>query len=230
MPSWITHLVTANKLFDRLDINDKNSFLFGNIMPDILNNYIVKDTNVHRDYEITHFTAPLVINGIKYEFPNFKNFFEEYKEKLDNPVVCGFYVHLLTDYFWNKLSYEKYFRNNNGLVEVKFLDGTTKDYKYNDAIRIKQADFRIFTEYLKNHYVVDGISYTENLLNLSKEIVEIPLTNQDIDKTLYEVKQYLGNESEMSETNYKLFTQDILNDYLEESINFIIKKYKYSEK
>ena len=112
MPSWITHLVTANRLCEKLDIKDKNSFLFGNIMPDILNNYIVKKTNIHKDYEITHFTRDVVINGVEYDFPDFNNFFEQYKDKMSNPIVCGFYVHLLTDYFWNKLSYGKYYREH----------------------------------------------------------------------------------------------------------------------
>ena len=60
MPSWITHLATANKLCEKINIEDKNSFLFGNVMPDILNNYIVKETKEHKEYEITHFSIPRV--------------------------------------------------------------------------------------------------------------------------------------------------------------------------
>lgn len=226
MPAWITHLVTANKICEKLDVKDKNSFLFGNIMPDILNNHIVKDTNTHKKYEITHFTEDIDINGIKYAFPNFENFFEEYKQKINNPIICGFYVHLMTDYFWNNLSYQKHFRNHNGLVEVKFVDGTTKDYEYDLAIKVKQADFAIFTEYLKNNYKTNKIVYTNDLLDLSKEIEEIPLTKDDIQKTLNAVDNYLMNKTKLSETNYKLFTQEILNDYLNESIDFVIENTK----
>ncbi|MBQ2938138.1 MAG: hypothetical protein IJE05_04610 [Clostridia bacterium] len=226
MPSWITHLVTANKICDKLNIKDKNSFLFGNIMPDILNNHIVKNTNTHREYEITHFTDDIVINGIKYAFPNFDKFFEGYKEKMNNPIVCGFYVHLITDYFWNKLSYEKHFRNHNGFVEIQFIDGTTEEYEYDPAIKVKQSDFRIFTEYLKNNYEIDKIAYTDDLLNLSKEITEIPLIKEDIEKTLYAVDEYRKNKTASSKTNYRLFTQEILNVYFDESINFIVKKLK----
>ncbi|MBR6504196.1 MAG: zinc dependent phospholipase C family protein [Clostridia bacterium] len=224
MPSWVTHLVTANKISEKLDIKDKNSFLFGNIMPDILNNYIVKNTNTHKKYEITHFTDDIVINGIKYAFPNFDKFFEEYKEKKDNPIICGFYVHLITDYFWNMLSYQKHFRNHNGLVEIQFIDGTTEDYEYDPAIKVKQADFRIFTQYLKNNNKIDKIVYTDDLLNLSKEIIEIPLIKEDIEKTLYAVDEYRKNKTDSYKINYRLFTQQILNDYFDESINFIIEK------
>lgn len=226
MPSWVTHLVTANKIFDKLDIKDKNSFLFGNVMPDILNNYIVKNTNTHIKYEITHFTDDVIINDIKYAFPNFEKFFESYKEKMNNPVVCGFYVHLLTDYFWNKLSYEKYFRNHNGLVKIQFIDGTTEKYEYDPAIRVKQADFRNFTKYLKSNYDIDRIVYTKDLLNFSKEVIEIPLIKEDIEKTIQAVENYRENNLDFANINYRLFTQEILNEYFEESIKFIIEKLK----
>lgn len=224
MPSWITHLVTANRLLNKIEIKDKNSFLFGNIMPDILNNHIVKDTNVHRDYHITHFTDDVVINGIKYAFPNPDKFLLQYKEKMNNPVICGFYVHLLTDYFWNKLSYEKYFRDHNGLVEIKFVDGTTEEYEFDSAVKVKQMDFKKFTEYLKNNNSVDSINYSDELLCLSNEIKELPLTKEDIEKTLVEVDKFLNEEKVPDEAEYRLFTQEILNEYLEESIDYIIEK------
>lgn len=226
MPSWITHLVTVNKLCDKMEIKDKNSFLFGNIMPDILNNHIVKDTNVHKDYRTTHFADDIIINGIKYEFPNPDKFFEEYKDKINNSVIHGFYVHLLTDYFWNKISYEKHFRKKNDLVEVQFANKTTDNYEFNSAIRIKQNDFRIFTNYLKNNNTIDRIKYTDDLLHLSNEIKELPLTKNDIEKTLLEVDKFIDNNTASSEETYQLFTQDILNEYLEESIDYIIERTK----
>ena len=142
---------------------------------------------------------------------------------MSNPIVCGFYVHLLTDYFWNKLSYGKYYREHNGLVEVKFLNGSVKDFEFDLAIKVKQDDFRIFTEYLKANNSIDRIIYNDNILNLSKYIVEIPLTKEDVEKTLDAVDKYITGEISTSEREYKLFTQDILNDYFEESIDFIIK-------
>ena len=94
------------------------------------------------------------------------------------------------------------------------------------AIKVKQADFRIFTDYLKNNYEIDKIFYTDNLLNLSKEIFETPLTKEDIEKSLYAVDKYIINKTEFSKTTYRLFTQEILNSYFKESINFVIKKLK----
>lgn len=224
MPSWVTHLVTANKVCEKLDIKDKNSFLFGNIMPDILNNYIIKKTSSHVDYEITHFTNDVIINGIKYAFPNHDKFLEKYKDQIKNPVVCGYYIHLLTDYFWNKMSYETYFRERNNLVELQLVDGTTEIYEFVPAIKVKQLDFKIFTEYLKENNLIDEINYTDNLLQLSNKIEEIPLTKEDIEKAIYEVIRYMENKPEDTKYTYRLFTQDILNKHLQDSINFIVEK------
>ena len=224
MPSWITHLVTAKKLLSRIEIKDKNSFLFGNIMPDILNNHIVRDTNVHKDYHTTHFTDEVIINGIKYDFPNPDKFLIKYKQKMNNPVICGVYIHLLTDYFWNKLSYEKYFKDKNGLVEIKLVNGTTKEYEFDSAVKVKQMDFKRFTEYLKSNNSIDSINYSNELLYLSNEITELPLTKEDIEKTLVEVDRFINEEKVSDEAEYRLFTQDILNEYLERSVDYIVEK------
>ena len=100
----------------------------------------------------------------------------------------------------------------------------TEDYEYDPAIKVKQADFRIFTQYLKNNHDIEKIVYTDDLLNLSKEIIEIPLIKEDIEKALYAVDEYQKNKTDLYKINYRLFTQDILNDYFDESINFIIEK------
>ena len=76
---------------------------------------------------------------------------------------------------------------------------------------------------MKANNSIDRIIYNDNILNLSKYIVEIPLTKEDVEKTLDAVDKYITGEISTSEREYKLFTQDILNDYFEESIDFIIK-------
>ena len=141
---------------------------------------------------------------------------------MNNLVIYGFYVHLLTDYYWNKLSYQNHFKNKDGFVEVEFSDGICEKYEYNSAIKIKQQDFKIFTEYLKENYKTDKITYTDNLLKLSEEILEVPLTKEDIQKTILAVDEHIKSRIELSERKYKLFTQDKLNIYFDESINWII--------
>ena len=43
MPSWGIHLGIANKLSQKIENIDKNLFMFGNVVPDINNGYVVED-------------------------------------------------------------------------------------------------------------------------------------------------------------------------------------------
>ena len=223
MPSWITHLATSHQLLKELTVKDENSFIFGNIMPDILNNYIVKETSQHKDYEITHFTDEVIIHGIHYQFPNPQKFWREYQSQKENPVVLGFYVHLLTDYFWNYTTYEKHFKKINDQMVAILADGTEKPMEYQDAIHLKQRDFRIFTEVLKTRYPLSHLQDMPQLVENSNQIIENPLTREDIRKAIQKIEQMLESEEKSETEKYRLFTEEQLEQYFQESIQFILQ-------
>lgn len=226
MPAWITHFVTANRVADKLKIEDKNSFLFGNIVPDILNNHFVKNTNVHGRYEQTHFAKKIVVNGKNCDFPDLDRFSYEYKDKMNNPIVCGCYIHLITDYYWNMNFRQKYSCDANGLTSVKLANGETKIDSDDKIIKIKHEDFRIFTEYLKLNNVLHKIVYTNRLFEYCKDIEEIPLTKQDILDTLKVIDDFIDSKIDMESGEYSIYTQDKLNEDFEGSIGFILDRFK----
>ena len=43
MPSWGMHLLVAKKLNEKINIEDYNSFLIGNLIPDLNNGFVVPD-------------------------------------------------------------------------------------------------------------------------------------------------------------------------------------------
>lgn len=45
MPRWGVHLVIANKILEKKTNIDKNSFLFGNILPDLQDGYLIPDVS-----------------------------------------------------------------------------------------------------------------------------------------------------------------------------------------
>jgi len=224
MPSWITHLATSYQLLKKLPVTDENSFVFGNIMPDILNNYLVKETSTHKDYEITHFTDEINIHGIQYQFPNPQKFWKEYQSKKDNPVVLGFYIHLLTDYFWNHTTYTNHFKKVDDQMIVIWADGTTKPMEYQDAIHLKQTDFRIFTQLLKTEYPLSQIKNMPELMEYGKEIVENPLKKEDIEKTLQVLDKMLKPKEEKQKESYAIFTEEQLRQYFQDSISYILQE------
>lgn len=226
MPAWITHWVTAEKLNNKLKIKDKNSFLFGNIVPDILNNHFVKNTSMHKSYAPTHFAKGIIINGIECEFPDIYKFLEKYEDRMDNPVICGAFVHLVTDYFWNMNFRKEYTRANNDLTELKLASGEKIIDIDDKIVSIKHEDFRIFTEYLKRNYKLERIIYTDELVKYCSEIEEIPITKEDIINTLEIIEGFTNSKAEENNSNYKIYSQDKLEKYLEESVDFILDKIK----
>lgn len=102
MPSWGIHLATTKKILEKINIENKNDFIFGNILPDILNGYLIKDVSNIVSHRDTHYDI------YKQErFSSYKKFYELYKQDLDNKVVLGYLVHLMTDNLWNKEFYNK---------------------------------------------------------------------------------------------------------------------------
>jgi len=85
---------------------------------------------------------------------------------MKNPIIKGYYCHLLTDYFWNQYTYKNYFENfdkEKNLVKIKLKNENHKIVKWDEAVRIKQKDFRNFTNYLKNKEEIVAPIYDDKI-------------------------------------------------------------------
>lgn len=225
MPAWITHLVIANRL---KQITGRNEFLFANIMPDILEGYNIKQvSNIVRNYQ-THYPYKEKINGITIPLPNIHEFKEKYKNNMQNPIIKGYYCHLLTDYFWNTYTYGKYFENFDAekkLVKIKLKEGNNKIMKWDEAVRIKQKDFKNLTNYLKKNQKISIPVYHENIKKYSKDLQEFQFTQKDIENTILCIQEMINSEEENKE-EYSMFSEEELVTNLENSIQFIKEKIK----
>ncbi len=223
MPSWITHLVTAKKIKHQ---EEENEFIFANIMPDILEGYNVQEVSkIVRDYQ-THYPKKQEINGITIPVPDIQKFKEQYREKLQNPIIKGYYCHLLTDYYWNTYTYENYFesyKKEEDLVKIRLNKGEEKILKWDEAVRIKQRDFKNFTKYLKDKEKITIPYYDLKIREYSKDLIEFEYTEADIKNTIFSIQKMLKNQ-EKEEKEYQLFTKEELVKKLEESVLFIEEK------
>jgi len=220
MPSWITHFVTANQIEQDCE---KNEFIFANIMPDILEGYNLKEVSkIVRDYQ-THYPKKQEINGITIPVPDIQKFKEQYREKLQNPIIKGYYCHLLTDYYWNTYTYENYFesyKKEQDLVKIRLNKGEEKIFKWDEAVRIKQRDFKNFTNYLKDKEKITIPYYDPKIREYSKDLIEFEYTEADIKNTIFSIQKMLKSQ-EKEEKEYQLFTKEELVKKLEESVLFI---------
>ncbi len=117
MPAWGVHLATARNILEKVNIKNQNDFIFGNILPDILNGYLIKNVSnivIHRDAHYDTYQ--------KERFCSYQIFYEQYNQKLDNKVVLGYLVHLMTDNLWNKEFYnKKVVFDNDKIVRTKSI-------------------------------------------------------------------------------------------------------------
>lgn len=223
MPSWIIHLVTANKICEKTDIKDKNQFIFANVMPDIFAGYQIKPSKLVTDYS-THYPISININGIDIDFPDLEDFREKYEVHFDNPVILGYFTHLITDYYWNKYTYERYFERfdkSKDLVKLKLKSGT-KILTFDDAVKMKQNDFGRFADYLKNNIELNKINIDNNILENSKQLKEFEFTTTDIEDTVKYINELVEYNQEYID-KYEIFTKHELLNILEDSINFTLK-------
>ncbi|WP_407453432.1 zinc dependent phospholipase C family protein, partial [Methanobrevibacter sp.] len=125
MPSWGIHLATANEILKKIDVEDKNAFLMGNFLPDA-ERYVINDFTIFVPYNLTDLPKMQNVEGTLDRLPNYIEFIKKYINKMNNPLVLGYLTHLLTDYYWNKVTHLRYtIRDEDGnCIGLKLNDGT----------------------------------------------------------------------------------------------------------
>ena len=231
MPTWAIHLATAKRVSEKINI-DKNIFTFGNILPDIPNEYVVKEITHHASHARTHFeTDILVVEHIEKRY-DLRNFAEKYKNKFSNPLMLGYYVHLLTDYFWNDKTYGErgIYDEEKNRIGLILKDGERILCSKEKARQIKTQDFKIFSKYIYDHHLTDKPEYQEEIKEYLKEIDWITLEKSDIERTIaYISDRYTGKVQVLEDgesTEYKIYSEKEMLELVDVAVIFILKMIK----
>lgn len=165
MASSLIHLCVANEINKTLH-KDKKKLLIGSIAPDI-------SKQVGEPREKSHF----YIEGIT----NHNKFLEKYENYLSDDFVLGYYIHLYTDYLW-----EKYFvteimnkdliRKLNGDI-IKCNGEMYRQYIY--------SDYTSLNSQIIDEYELEFDVFYEDIPKIENIIEEIPMEkiNIIVDKT-----------------------------------------------
>ena len=176
MPSWPVHFAVAKEVNKKFKL-DEDLFYYGNILPDVDSKF-----NISR-YK-THYY------GIPFDFcPNeeeidINRFLNDYKNNLDNPLILGYYSHLLTDNYFNEITYKKCWvqDKNSNVIGIRLNNGKILDILKNDPKRKKRRykhhDFELYGRYVFDKTIIpknkekiyDNIKYVKSGY-LNKEIV-----------------------------------------------------------
>lgn len=233
MPSWGIHLAVANKVLDKLNdkLNEKekNEFVFANVLPDINNGYVIKDINENISHKETHYELK-EFTGDYDNKPGYINFYEKHKREILNPTILGYYTHLITDYYFNTVTYKEYgiYDENNNRIGAKLNNGQKLILTESDEFRkIKTNDFRIFSFYLYKNENINIPKYDENILQDTRKIENINITPKEIYNTVEYLKKCTEKPYKIIETipdeDYRIYTEDELKRRVDLCVDFIIE-------
>lgn len=229
MPSWGTHLYISKKVAEKLNIDNKAEFMFGNIMPDMYSGWVVRDASKTIIYDISHFGSRYDINASKYMLPDYIAFKEKYINNFDSPLIFGYFCHLLTDHIFNYNAFGKhYIKSGNNTVAIVLNDGS-KIFANGDEARIcKQRDFALLSHKMLLGMQLPNFCVTCELEKSAKIIEEMQVKKDDIEK----VVDYLNNiitedeAKKISRNDYIMFKKEELEKITNFAIDEIIKEFK----
>ena len=166
MASAIIHLAVANELNKVLN-KDYKSIMIGAIAPDIWKQVgePSKSPSHFKDSDDT-------------DIPNLDKFLYKYKDMLKDDFVLGYYIHLLTDYYWFKYFLPSIYNERKSILTK--LDGT-KIY-----LTDKELGEYIYNDYTNiNVEVIDAYSlrldlFYEEVPEFKNIISEIPMDKIDV--------------------------------------------------
>lgn len=179
MPSWGVHLAVVKEVLNRVKIENKNDFIFGNVLPDVQNGYVIHGVSKVVSHKISHFDDfPKGVYGCH------KRFYEIYGDSIyKDTMKLAYYTHLFTDDIWNREFYENKVCINDGKIEgFKLADGTIKKGTHESVRELKHSDFGTFSKYLISSNREITPEYDKSLIDKSNSIDIVDINENDLKK------------------------------------------------
>ncbi len=230
MPSWSIHLAIAKRINDKLNL-DKDLFYYGNLLPDVDKSNLISRDEAHYD----NHTIPFP-NCLKEHMIDIDLFLKDYKENLSNPLILGYYCHLLADNFYNNEIYSnKWIQDaNNNIIGIKLKNGKILNIDIEDKKRqkrkYKHKDFELYGKYLfkekKIELPKDDIAIKNNIKYLKNRFVNDELVDYRLNylnNGFIKFNKLKFNEL-LFQHNYKLFSKNELDRIFDNCVDMILKK------
>lgn len=171
MGSRIMHLIIANRVADKLSIENRKEFLFGGIAPDAVS---PKDDSHFFTGDVQEFKRSI----------DYQGFLHKYRSHVENQYLMGYYSHLIADDIWLKGFYLPWLRNrmetNKEIFQqyhndFRLLNGKLLDYYgFKDDLR-KSLSFQpniIDLDEVKSKDVINFIPYVIGDMDYDSELVQ----------------------------------------------------------
>lgn len=202
MASAIIHICVAKEINKKLKVDEKHLFL-GSIAPDI-------SKQIGETKEKSHF-----LTTSKEDVPNIAEFLEKYKNRLTDPFLLGYFIHLYADKLW----FDEFIRQRVYENTIKLIDGTVIPSNEEEITKLIYNDYTNINISLIDYYHLDLSLFYEELELPKVEMDEIPISKLPI---LID-KMGIIIENSKEEKSY-LFDISIIVDFIEYATEKILRK------
>ncbi len=222
MPSWPIHLKIAKEVNKKLNL-DNDLFYYGNLIPDVDNN-----TKISRF--TSHYYGNLKFPNCNESMIDVEAFIKDYKDKMNNPLIIGYYCHLLTDNYYNDYICTNclVINENKDAIGIKLNNGTIIDVDVEDKQRLKRKykhdDLELYGKYLLNNeelYIPKNSNKIIMNINMLKDNF---LTEENVTERINFLNNdfYKNNKLDKKTLEYKLFTKNELDTLIDSCAKFIL--------
>lgn len=225
MPCWTIHLGVATILNKDLKLN-KDKFLFGSVIPDV-----TKENPFGRKY--AHYFGTKTHDKCNEEVVDIDKFLEDYKDKMDYDLIIGYYVHLLTDIYYNDQVYSNSFVTDKEkeVIGIRDKEGNIfvpEENTHDVRRKIKQSDFINYGKYLLEQGLLEipeNVEVVKEELQLLKEhFVEYEEAKERIE--YFKTDDFIEFNTGYDEEAFKLFTKEEYDKIFDDCIAFCKRKIK----
>ena len=198
MASYLIHMCVCDEV-NKVIKKDRKKILIGSIAPDI-----AKLVGINRS--VTHFG----------EYPeiDMKLFLSKYGSNLNDDFVLGYFIHLYTDYLWDKYFISNIYKDG---ILIK-IDGSKLNYN-EDISEYLYKDYDSLTSDIINEYNIDLSFLKEDIPQIDKIIEEVPIDKLNI---ITEKTNQFINRNIKSELN--VMNMSSINEFVLLCKNKIINK------
>lgn len=229
MPTWGIHLAIAKKLSYKLNV-EKNIFCISNLITDIPNGYVIKNVTYPAPHSITHFDKSMIIDCHKATRIDIDGFYDKYHCKFNNPVMLGYYIHLLTDYYWNNKTYSEHglFDKDGNRIGIKLNNGNNFICDKETSRIIKTNDFKLFSAYLYKNKIIEKLTFDEKVIDYLADITWMKIDVNDINRTISYINDNCDGKNKILSNDekdyYQIFSEENMLKEFDMCIDYILNR------
>lgn len=220
MPSWAIHLKIAKELAKGIPREEYQSFVLGNLLPDVNVGYLIHPVSKEIPYSVTHYGKIETFEGKTREFPNYQQFMRKYVKKIRKPIILGYLAHLATDFYWNYQTYIKKGIYENG--KMIGLQGTNSTvFGEGEVLRqTKVKNFNSLSYHLYYNNLVEIPQFEENLIEEVQKVNEVHIEKVDLERVNQYFKE-IPKRLHKEENSFQIFSLEEMEQNLKENVEFI---------